>query len=72
MDVDKGGEGLHGHRMLRMVEEVSCAGEIFRIPFEDVELRIVCSLVSVGVDGTGEGDMGEVVSGVGSHVIARR
>lgn len=42
MDVDEGGDCLYLGTLLGMVDEVSLAGLVFGIPFEDVELRIIC------------------------------
>ena len=38
MDVDKGGDCQDLPALLGMVDEVSLAGLIFGVPFEDVEL----------------------------------
>lgn len=44
MDVDKGSNSQHWAARLSMVDKVSLAGLVFRIPLEDVELRVISSL----------------------------
>ena len=43
-DVDKGGNSQYGAARLGMVDEVSLARLVFRVPFEYVKLRVVGSL----------------------------
>ena len=70
VDVEEGGDGLHGAGVLGVVEEVALAGLVFGIPVEDVELRVVGPLVRrrvvgiVGVAGSGSG-IGIVEAGEG-------
>lgn len=41
MDVDERGDCLNLGALLCMIDEVSLAGLVFGVPFEDVELRII-------------------------------
>ena len=62
VDVEEGGDRLHGRRVLRVVEEVALAGLVFGVPFEDVELRVVGALGRGGdgrLGGEGGGGVGE-------------
>ena len=62
VDVEEGGHGLDGTRVLGVVEEVALAGLVFGVPFEDVELRVVGPLGGSGRGrrrGEGCGAMGE-------------
>ncbi len=44
MDVDKGSNSQYWAARLSMVDKVSLAGLVFRVPLEDIELRVISSV----------------------------